>query len=246
MSRNTSQNERGFGIYCMSYKRANRIMTKDFFEYITYVVREEEAEDYRKAGVEDILAIPSGKVNSFMSTLYWIIENTPEDLIYIVDDDIVRFMYRIDDKRYLETEPGVPDKEKITAEIERIGQLLVDLDIGFAFDNPQPATYVYHSEFEFKGMPGHMRWINKKALKAKYDRTDPAASDVDMMMQELLNNRIVLQPRYLCVDAFMDVNEGAQRTRRGHLALVEALRNKWGKYYDYDEKRNIARIKVKR
>ncbi|MBO6267611.1 MAG: hypothetical protein J6N19_00535 [Clostridium sp.] len=235
-----------FNIYCMSYKRANRIMTKNFFEYCTYVVREEEAEAYREAGVEDLLVIPKGAVYSFMSTLYWIIQNTPEDLIYIADDDIIRFMYRMDDKRYLELEKGVPDKEMITSEIERIGQLILDLDIGLAFDNAQPATYVYHSEFEFKGMPGHMRWINKNALKAKYDRKDPATSDVDMMMQELLNNRIILQPRYLCVDAFMDTNEGEQKTRQRHLNVVEAMKQKWGRYFGYNYKKNTARINVKR
>ena len=243
MNQNSSNN---FGIYCMSYKRSHRIMTKNFFEYCTYVVREEEAEKYREAGVDDLLVIPTGEVSSFMTTLYWIIAHTPEDIIYVVDDDIVRFIYRIDDKRYLEHSKGVPDKEMITSEVERIGQLIMDLNIGLAFDCPQPAAYVYHGEFEFKGMPGHMRWINKKALKAKLVLEDPARSDVDMMMQELLYNRICLQPRYLCVDAYMDTNEGAQRTRGAHIALTEALRNKWGKYYGYDEKRNIGRILVKR
>lgn len=241
MSQNIS-----FNIYCMSYRRPNKILTKKFFEYITYVVREEEAEAYRASGVEDLLVIPTGAVRSFMTTLDWIIKNTPEDVIYVVDDDIIRFVYRMDDKRYLETEPGVPDKEKITSEIERIAQLLVDLNLGFAFDHPQPATYGYHSEFEFKGMPGHMRWINKRALKAKIDVSDPACSDVDMMMQELLHNRIILQPRYLVVDAGMDVNEGATRFRGEHLALVEAMKNKWGKYYGYNFKTNCASINVKR
>ena len=178
MSPNTS-----FNIYCMSYKRSNRIMTKNLFEYCTYVVREEEADQYRAAGVDDLIAIPTGKVRSFMSTLYWIIDNVPEDVIFIADDDIEKFVYRLDDTRYMELHDGSPDKETITAEVERIGQLIYDLDIGFAFDQPTLAPYAYDAEFHFTGMPGHIRWINRKALKAKYDPKDPAASDVDMMMQ---------------------------------------------------------------
>ena len=77
-----------FNIYCMSYMRPDAIMTKNVFEYCTYVVRAEEEEAYRKAGIEDILVIPEGKVHDFMSTFYWIIENTPEDVICIVDDDV--------------------------------------------------------------------------------------------------------------------------------------------------------------
>lgn len=241
MSPNTS-----FNIYVMSYRRPNAIISKKLFEYCTYVVREEEAEAYRASGVEDVLVIPHGAVFSFMSTLYWIIENTPEDVIFIADDDIEKFVYRMNDTRYLELKDGSPDKETITSEVERIAQLMYDLGVGYAFDQPTMAPYGYDQEIKFVGMPGHIRWINKKALKAKYDRKDPAASDVDMMLQELLHNRIIIQPRYLVVKAGMDTNEGATRQRAGHLALIEAMKNKWGRYYGYNLKRNIARINVKR
>lgn len=230
----------------MSYKRPNAIISKKLFEYCTYVVREEEAEAYRASGVEDMLVIPNGAVFSFMSTLYWIIENTPEDVIFVADDDIEKFVYRMDNTTYLENEDGTPDKEKITSEVERVAQLIYDLGIGYAFDQPTLAPYGYDQEFKFVGMPGHIRWINKKALKATYDRKDAAASDVDMMLQELMYNRIIMQPRYLCVKAGMDTNEGATRQRAGHLALVEAMKNKWGRYYDYNHKRNIAKLNVKR
>lgn len=218
MSQNTSPDPT-FGIYCMSYKRPNAIMTKDLLEYCTYVVRQEEAEAYRKSGVEDLLEIPTGQVATFMQTLYWIIENTPETVIFIADDDIERFVYRMDDTTNIENKDGTPDKERATAEIERVAQVMFDLHIGYAFDQPSMAPYAYDAEFKFVGMPGHIRWINKEALKATYDREDPAASDVDMMMQELLHNRIILQPKYMCAKAFMDTNDGASRTREGHMMM---------------------------
>ena len=235
-----------FNIYVMSYKRPHAILSKNLFEYCTYVVREEEAQAYRDAGVESILAIPSGEVHDFMSTLYWIINHAPEDVLFIADDDIEKFVYRMDDTRYLEVSDGVPDVEKITSEVERIGQLIYDLNIGMAFDQPTLAPYAYDREFQFKGMPGHIRWINKKALKAKYNATDPATSDVDMMMQELLMNRVILQPKYLCVKAGMDTNEGAIENRQEHIDMVESMKNKWGRYYGYNYRRNIASINVSR
>lgn len=236
-----------FNIYCMSYQRSCKILTKHMFEYCTYVVREKEADAYRCAGIDDMLVIPEGEAWSFMSTLYWLIQHAPEDVIFVADDDIEKFVYRLDTTSYLELKDGSPDKEKITSEVERIAQLIYDLNIGFAFDQPTLAPYAYTAEFSFVGMPGHMRWINRKALKAVYNKNDLTASDVDMMMQELLKNRIILQPKYLCVKAGMDLNAGSTVTpRKKRLLFVEAMKNKWGKYYDYNYKRNIGFIRVKR
>lgn len=235
-----------FGLYCMSYNRWDAIMTKDLFEYCTYVVREEQANKYRAAGVEDILTIPTGAVRSFMSTLYWIIENTPEPVICIADDDIKNMCYRSDKRYPLRLKDGTPDRETATMECERIGQLLYDLNLGLAFENANPASYVYDREFGFKGMPGHIRWVNKEGLKAKFESEDPACSDIDMAMQELLMNRIILMPKYFCTEAFMDTNEGTTVSRQQHINLTIAMHNKWGKYYEYDYRKNVARLKIKR
>lgn len=236
-----------FNIYVMSYMRPNRIMTQDHFEYCTYVVREEEAELYRKGGVKNILAIPSGKVHDFMSTFYWIIENTPEDVICIVDDDAKHMLYRMDYKAPIAKADLTPDTEKATAECERIAQMLYDLDLGLAFDNPQPAPYVYHSEFVFKGMPGHIRWVNKRCFKAKYNKDDPATSDIDMAMQELLLNRIILLPLYYCTETMpMDTDIGYSSGREHHNSVQYAMMNKWKQYYSYDFKKNTAKINVVR
>lgn len=236
-----------FNIYCMSYRRSDKILTKHLFEYCTYVVREKEADAYRHAGIDDMLVIPEGEVWDFMSTLYWLIQHAPEDVIFVADDDIEKFVYRLDTTTHLEMKDGSPDKEKITSEVERIAQLIYDLNIGLAFDQPTSAPYAYTAEFGFVGMPGHMRWINRKTLKAVYDKYEWAASDVDMMMQELLKNRIILQPKYLCVRAGMDLNAGSTMiSRKKNLLFINAMKNKWGKYYDYNHKRNIALIRVKR
>lgn len=237
----------------MSYQRPDRILTQDLLEYCTYVVRWKEEEAYRNAGVKDLLVIPQGAtlkdgtiVWSFMTTLYWIIENTPEDVIFVADDDIKNFTYRLDDSTNIKT--GFKNYREIaTSEIERIAQLIVDLNLGFACDNPQPALYNYTQEFMFKGMPGGIRWINKKVLKAKFDPKDFATSDIDMVMQELLMNRIILQPRYFHSMSIKDVNSGGTTVdSKVNYQFRLAMKNKWGKYFDYDFKKNQAKINVKR
>lgn len=241
-----TERPKDFNIYCMSLSRANAIMTKNVFEYCTYVVREEQENEYRKAVGDDLIVIPKGAVNNFMSTFYWIIENTPEDVICIVDDDVKVMSYR-NDKRYpIVNDDGSPNKEISTMECERIGQLLYDLNLGLAFDNPNFASYIYDREFGFKGMPGHIRWVNKKAFKAKYDSNDPASSDIDMAMQELLKNRVILLPKYYCTNALMDTNAGEAEARKHHIDLTIAMHNKWGKYYEYDYRKNVAHIRVQR
>lgn len=242
----TSEKPENFGIYCMSVNRWDAIMTKRLFEYCTYVVREEQADKYREAGIDDMLIIPKGAVKDFMSTFYWIIQNTPEPVICIVDDDVKAVCYR-NDKRYpMLNDDGTPDKETATMECERIGQLLYDLDLGLAFDNANPASYIYDREFGFKGMPGHIRWINKSGFKAKLDMNDPATSDIDMAMQELLYNRIILLPKYYCTEAFMATNAGTTVSRKRFIDTTIAMHNKWGVYYEYDYRKNVARINVKR
>ncbi len=227
--------------------RSDTIKTKNVFEYCTYVVREEEEALYRAAGVDSILAIPKGEVHDFMSTFYWIINHTPEDVICIVDDDIKEMIFRGDyHNAPIRNKDGSPDKETATIECERIAQLLYDLDLGLAFDNPQRAPYSFTAEFSFKGMPGHVRWVNKKCFKAKYNPKDPATSDIDMQMQELLLNRVVLHPLYYISHADIDVADANAEPRRIHIAHQYAMKNKWFPYYDYDFKKNQARIMVER
>lgn len=233
----------------MSYQRYDKILTQDLFEYCTYVVRESEAQQYRDAGVRSLLVIPAdAPVWNFMSTLWWTIENTPEDVIFIADDDIERWVYRMNDWKAIDEANFTNPAEVATSEVERIAQILVDLNLGLAYDGPQKALFAYDREWNFKGMPGHCRWVNKKALKAKFDRKDIASSDIDMAMQEMLLNRVTLQPKYFLSDAGqMEVNSGGEtNSREATYQNRLAMENKWGKYYQYDVRKNQAKINVKR
>lgn len=243
------ENGKSFGIYVMSYQRSDKIITQDLFEYCTYVVREEEAEKYKANGVKNLLIIPKDcPCWNFMDTLWWTIWNTPEDVIFIADDDIKYFSYRTDISISINSENYRDPVSTVTSEVERIGCLLSDLNLGLAYDGPQKALYCYDREFGFKGMCGHCRWINKSGLKASYDYTDLASSDIDMVFQELLLNRITIQPKYFLSNAgSMETNAGGvTMTRKETVDLRMEMENKWWPYYEYNAAKNIGKINVKR
>ena len=229
----------------MSYSRPDIMLTEKLVEYSTLVVREEELDEYKKYGHENLMTIPKGAVRDFASTFFWIVENTPEDIICILDDDIKSFAYRQDIYQPLKGDNG---REKATCELERIGQLLYDLRLGFGFSQMQGAMYSYDREFAFKGMVGPVRWVNKEAFKATYDPNDEAAGDVDMMLQELLKNRIVLQEKYLWASNHQNemLGKNEEINRQDHINYVHAMKNKWGRYYGYDFRKNQAKINVSR
>ena len=230
----------------MSHNRAKETTSYKCLEYCTYVVREEQEEEYRAQGINDLLLIPKGAVFDFMSTFYWIIENTPEDVIFICDDDIANPVYRTNQYRSLKNDDGSFECETITSEIERIAQLLVDLEKGYATTPVSGAMYNYVKEFEFKKIPSGVRWVNKKHFKAEYNPDDPATSDIDTVYQELAKNRIILSPVYFVFNTKMYDKTGTPEQAEELEATIQGMKNKWGRYVGYNYKRNYYNINVKR
>jgi hypothetical protein len=234
---------KSLGVYVRSYKRHDKILTENLLENCVYVVRKSEESDYFKAGVNKIWAIDDELIDSGVKCFWYIIENAKEDVLCILDDDIEDMMYRLD----LNT-PLNKDKELISSEIERIAQLLVDLDIGFATIDATGVPYGYDGEFAFKGTAGAIKWINKSKFKAKPDDKVRYNFDLDIVLQELLTNRIILKPRYLVANAVIDKNNGggSSKLRKNMIESIYNMKHKWGKYFDYGLKHNKPVIKVKR
>lgn len=237
-------NEITLGIYVMSYKRSHLITTMHLFEECTYVVRKSEAEAYRSAGVEKIWAVEDKFIDSAQKVFFYIVQNAPEDIVFCADDDIEDVYYRLNDMTRLER-----DKETITAEVERIAQLLVDLNLGYACNDATGVPYGFDGEFAFKGTSGSMKWVNRRAFKAKMDLAVPYNFDLDIVLQELLYNRIVLKPRYLVGKDKGDVNAGGDQEQKTIAKRKDSILNmqrKWGSYFGYNFKNNRPRIVVTR
>jgi len=228
-------------IYVASYKRADTTTVYKWLEYCTYVVRESEADDYRALGV-DVLAVEDSKINSFAKVQNWIIENAPVDVACVLDDDISNFIYRLDKS------VRITDPETVTAELERMCQLVVDLGIGILGSPIVMIPYSYTAEFHLAGMIGPIRVYNRSKVKGRY-LTMPFFGDTDFVLQEILANRIILRPDYFGTDAKLELNKGGmnlKRNRKMQLESAEAMKAKWGKYFRYNAKRNITYVFVDR
>lgn len=232
-----------FGIYIPSYKRSETISTHKLVEYYKVVVRESEKSKYEKTiPAENIIAVDDEKINSVSKVWNWVIDNAEEEIIAILGDDMTDWLYRLD------YNVKIGDAETITSEIERIGQLLYDLEIGYGCDDATNVPYGYTSEFSFTGTTGGIVWVNRNVYKSRYNDEIGYCCDMDVIFQELLVNRIVLKPKYLCPVAGTDTNSGgnSSKSRQSMIDSFKLMKQKWGKYWNYDLKSNRVYCRVPR
>ena len=90
------------------------------------------------------------------------------------------------------------------------------------------------------------QWLNLN--KSRYDEEVYHNCDLDVMLHELLVNRIILRPLYFCVIAGTDTNGGgnSSKTRKDQIECAYAMKKRWGKYFDYNFKNNKPSIRVNR
>lgn len=231
-----------FGVYVPSYKRYDDTLRMyDHLEYCTYVVRKSEEQQYRNAGIEHLWVIEDEEIDNIHKVHDYIIKNSPEPVICIIDDD-GKLMYRNVDTYDMTKEEG-------SAELERIAQMMVDLRIGFGCTDAVPAPFYYTQEFQFKGMCGGCKWFNKEVFKATVDPECYYNFDLDLELQELLRNRVVWKPIYFIDVGGQDTNPGGSNTDKNSVKRKSGIAHtklKWGKHFDYDFKNNKAKINVKR
>lgn len=217
-----------FNIYVPSYHRSDAIMTAKLLEYCTYVVRESEKELYLAAGVESVLAVPDEKIDSCEKVHNWIIDNVPEDVVAVLDDDLKSVSFRLDNMYKL------TDKQTITQEIERIAQLVSDMSIGYGASPSDMSVMYYDRPFKFVGVTSGLKFYNRKKLKARVPAGLRFLSDMDFELTELIANRVILIPNYFCTEFCLDTNKGGNNDTKSldmFAAENEVMKNKWGKYY---------------
>ena len=235
--------EKTVGVYCPSYRRSDCIMTQNILNDVTYVVRASEEEAYRNAGVRKLISAPDEEINTMSKVRQWILDNSPEDIIIQVDDDIKQILYRTD------IVMEIKDPDVIDMEFLRIAQLLSDLKLGYATITVTPRPYLYQEEFKFNSMGGGIYWYNKECYQAQNDDKADCKEDVDKILQELMYNRIILMPKYLAMYVKTDTNEGGDNINKNSKVIRECneyMKLKWGKYYTFDDKKNTVTIKVPR
>lgn len=236
-----SDNFQVYIISCGRYKRG-MVTAKNFTDY-KHVVRKSEEQLYIENGFDNVISFDDELINRYTKVFNYLVENAPEDVIAIVDDDIDFFEYRNPFTTKI-TDPNV-----VQAEFERLGQMLYDLDLGLAFGSPNNNPYNYTAEFTFFGIPGAWKIVNRKAIKSKMDMTINRNVDIDYVLQEVLKNRICLDARYLCGRGYKDKttnSTGSIYSKNDIDSSIDRMRLKWGRHFTYNDKNNLPRINVKR
>lgn len=231
-----------FNVYVPSYARHDdEVRIYDCLEYCTYVVRKSEAAAYKAAGIETLWIVPDDKINNIHKVHQYIIDESPEDIICIIDDD-GKMIYR-------NIETYDMTVEQASAELERVAQLMYDLKVGYGCTDAVPAPFYYDAEFKFHGMCGGCKWVNKEKFVAKVDPHCEYNFDLDLELQELLANRIIFKPIYFIDVGGQDTNKGGSNVDKNstkRMAGIQYTKSKWGKHFAYNFKNNKARIDVSR
>ena len=111
-----------FKIYSPSYKRAAICKTHKYLPQVTYVVRESEAEDYKKVH-DNLWIVPDSAQGNIARIRNYILDNAPEDNIILMDDDI-KYFGRFNGNKHKKLDSG-----EVTDMIMEGIQLADDLDI---------------------------------------------------------------------------------------------------------------------
>lgn len=236
-----------FRVYIISAGRASRgpITAKNFLVY-THIVRKSQESQYIEHGFSNVVGVEDEKINSYDKVFNYIVENAKEDVVAIVDDDIDYFQYRRDETYTIDS------AETVQAEFERLAQIVFDLDIGLAFNSPNGSPFKYTREFAFSGMPSACKIVNRRVIKAKMNNNIIRNIDVDYVLQELLVNRICLNPKYIVlkehpVDKLTRVT-GTICSYDDINNSLETMKLRWGVYFGYKRVnlKPIVYINVKR
>jgi hypothetical protein len=204
------------------------------------VVRESEAQDY--SGY-DLLVFPDDEINSLSKVRQKIIDTSKAKLILQCDDDITKVAYQ-SKENYIEM-----TKDEFAIEIIKMFSILDDLRLGFWSVKPTLDTRQYNAPYTFKGVPGGIVGFNKEYIKSKYDERLFSRCDADFLLQETLKNRIAFIASYIGIEQKRDTNKGGNNVNKTENKLEladEIMKQKWGKNFDRDVKRNVIKLGYKR
>jgi len=232
----------GIELYIPSTGRSMNVSTVDLFHEGDYklVVRESEKAAYSKY---DLVVFPDDEINSLSKVRQKIIDTSKGKLVLQCDDDLSVIAYK-NKENYLEM-----TKDQIVQEIVRMFSIISDLRLGYWSVTPNADVRKYRAPVTFKGIAGGIVGFNKNYLKSRYDERLFTRTDIDLLLQETKNNRIAMIADYIMIKQKRDKNKGGNNSNKTSRIIGladEIMKQKWGKYYEYDKEKNIPKILYKR
>lgn len=197
-----------------------------FFPDAVVTVDEEDLDDYRSKGIENLL--PHPKLGSLAEIRNWILSTIPDDL-FMPDDDLCQ-VYSVvgrNNRRY-------NDPDDIMQIVENAAFITRQIGAGyFGFSNsPDPKTFKPFDPINFSGWVGSQ--VGHIGRRLHYDNRLSLYDDCDFSLENLLRLRIVFIDTRFVFQCYKTLRQpgGNTRFRSSERSAneTEYLQQKWGRW----------------
>ncbi len=214
-----------FQVFSPSYKRPEIAKTHKYLPFITYVVMESEADEYRKIH-NKVWAIPNEVQGNLARVWNYILDNSKEKNIITVDDDIKYF------GRWECNEQKKLDSDEVLNMMQSGFQLAEDLGVRYwglncLADKGAYREYTPFGTRSYIGGPFQAHRDNE----LRYDEVIYLKEDYDMTLQILNKYRKNLRLNmyhYVCEQATMVGGCADYRSIEREKEQNRLLQEKWG------------------
>jgi len=214
-----------FQVFSASYKRADIAKTHKYLPFITYVVMEKEAGDYRKIH-DKVLAIPNEVQGNLARVWNYILDVAESDNVITIDDDVKHF------GRWAGNVVTKLDCEQVIDMIQEGIQLATDLGVHYWGLNciSDKGSYMEFTPFGTRSyIGGPFQGHRKNVLR--YDEDLYLKEDYDMSLQILNKDRKNLRMNmyhYVCEQATIKGGCADYRSVEREREQNKKLLKKWG------------------
>lgn len=232
-------------IFIPSYKRAGRVKTRKVLGGGgTLIVSDFEKDEYKDKEGGDIIPIPDKVQGSIGRVRNWILENSEDEEIFMIDDDISEIGYHENMKsNEMKPEQIFRFFENGFEMCREIGTVLWGINL-----QVDPKFYREYQPFSLLSpilgpLCGHIRSV------LKYDENLSMKEDYDFFLQVIARYRKTLRfNKYYYMAGHIDESGGctSSRTKEEEERLVDEMEKKWGKrVVRFDLKKSInPRVRV--
>ncbi len=214
--------------YAPSYRRPEKSITQKIYPFVTLVVAEEEADDYRENG-NVIQVVPNSAQGNLCRIRNYILDNLfgDADCLVLLDDDCKAITYWEDQVLYEMTADQLD-------EFAEMGAILCQ-EYGFHFWGVNCLTdkgaYREHTPLSTVSYIGGPFQAHLKSSRIRYDENLPLKEDYDMTLQHCHQNGGALRFNFASYKVKQAEQAGGcamYRNTKREEEQFKALQRKWG------------------
>ena len=216
-----------FKIYSPSFKRPKQKTSHNLLSELIYVVCETEKEAYLESKEHDkFWFVPKGVQGNLCRVRNYILDNSEEKNILLIDDDHTKFAAWINNQR------TTLDENETMNFFSDMFDMCETNNIHFwgVLPNNDNLSYREITPFSLSSYIGGpiQGFCN---CDMRYDESLPLKEDYDMTLQILNKYRIALRANYFVYYPKQHTNKGgcaSYRTTKKEIEQAERLKKKWG------------------